>query len=128
MDFGDKVRRLRESKEFSTTELSKLSGLSQSFISDIENKRRISPTMATVNKLSKAFRVPAAYFLDDDIATPFDIVPDDKMPPELKGFINSMDSMPYLKLSKLAKEKGISPEMLEGFIELMLKSMDYQRR
>lgn len=117
MDFGDKLRSLRELRKLSTTQLSKASGVSQSFISDIENKRRKSPTKDTIEKLAKALRISPMYFFDDDARTPLDIMPN--MPVDLKGFVIDLENMPYMKVTKKAKENGISAEMLDSLIDTL---------
>jgi len=126
MDFGDKLRSIRELRGLSTTELAKMSGLSQSFISDIENKRRTSPTSKTITKLSKALRVPSAYFLEEDIITPFDVL--SEIPDDVKDFMLKEENMPYLKLSKKAKEQGITPEMLDGLLNTLIQAMDSRKK
>lgn len=117
MDIGDKIKHIRELRQMSTTELAKTSGLSQSYISALENKVRKSPTIDKVEALSKALRVETDYFLKEDFATPFDILTE--VPSELKSFMLDLENMPYMKLSKIAKEQGITPEMLDSLLKTL---------
>lgn len=117
VDIGDKLRSLREDRGMSTTELARLSGLSQSFISDIENKRRTSPRQQTIEKLAKALRVSPNYFFDESLVTPLDVFKEAnrQVSDEIKEFILDQENMPYMKFSKKVKEKGYTPEQLEQF-------------
>lgn len=63
MDIGNKIRKLRKNNNFTLKELSERSGLSVSFISDIENGRRI-PRLENLDKLSKALNVDISYLID----------------------------------------------------------------
>lgn len=126
MNFGEKVKSLRKGRDMSAVELAKLSGLSQPFISDVESGRRANPTADTLEKLSKALRVAPSYFIDQDIVTPLDIMPD--MPEDVKDFLLSEANMPYLKLSRKAKEKGITPEMLGGLLDTLISAMDSRNK
>lgn len=125
MELGDKIKSLREIRQMSTTDLAKATDLSQSYISALENKTRIDPTKSTIEKISKALRVPPAYFWDDDIVTPFDVLPE--MPREVQQFMLDLDNMPYLQLSRLAKEEGITPEMLEGLLKTLIDAVNRKR-
>jgi transcriptional regulator with XRE-family HTH domain len=50
----DKLKIYREKKGWSQTKLSKVSGVPQSTISEIENGIRKNPTFKTIQKLAKA--------------------------------------------------------------------------
>lgn len=122
MNFGEKVKSLRKNRDMSAVELSKLSGLSQPFISDMEAGRRANPTADTLEKLSKALRVAPSYFIDQDIVTPLDIMPD--MPADVRDFLLSESNMPYMKLSQKAKKQGITPKMLEELLDSLISIME----
>lgn len=50
MEYGKRLKQLREAKEFSIYRLSKDSDISQGHISDLENGKN-QPTIETLNKL-----------------------------------------------------------------------------
>lgn len=60
---GRKIRTIRTSKGLTLDQLSKLSGVSKSRLSDLENGLG-SPTIATLQKIAKALRVSIEDLLD----------------------------------------------------------------
>lgn len=73
MDFGKKLKDLRESKGLGVNQLAVKSGVSASNISRFENGQRKGPTLETVKKLSKALGVSISYF-EDDTLKPAEII------------------------------------------------------
>ncbi|MGM0214179.1 helix-turn-helix domain-containing protein [Enterococcus sp. AZ109] len=67
MDFGTKLKALRNSKGFGVNQLALKSGVSASNISRFERGERKDPTLETVKKLAKALGVSISYFEDDTI-------------------------------------------------------------
>lgn len=65
MRIGDKLRQLRKDNNFTLKELSKQTGLSISFISDIENGRR-NPRLENLNKLATALNVDVSVLLGEN--------------------------------------------------------------
>jgi len=58
---GSKLRNLRKVKNISMTELSKLSGITQGYISEIETGKK-NPSSEVVGKLSEALKIDQIYF------------------------------------------------------------------
>ncbi|MFD2306457.1 helix-turn-helix domain-containing protein [Enterococcus termitis] len=65
MDFGERLKHLRESKELGVNQLALKSGVNASNISRLENGERKDPTFKTVKKLAKALGVSVSYFADE---------------------------------------------------------------
>lgn len=63
LDVGFKIKLLRKQQRLTLKELSEKSGLSVSFISDIENNRR-NPNLQNLNKLSDSLGVPVTNLLE----------------------------------------------------------------
>lgn len=61
------LRKLRKQKGFSLREFAKLSGLSHSFISDIENGR-CNPSIESLHKIADALDVKPHIFLTELVA------------------------------------------------------------
>lgn len=60
-----KLKQLRKEKAFTQIELSERSGLSQSFIHDLETGKK-DPTLKTLHKLAIALGVPVSTLLEDE--------------------------------------------------------------
>lgn len=65
MSIGDKIKLLRKENKLTLKDLSMKTGLSISFISDIENKRR-NPSIDTAKILANAFGISVSELLDDE--------------------------------------------------------------
>ncbi|MBX8942319.1 helix-turn-helix domain-containing protein [Enterococcus faecalis] len=63
MEFGDKLKKLREKRNMTQRELANLLFLKQSSISDYENNKSI-PNGDIIKKISSIFDVSANYLLD----------------------------------------------------------------
>lgn len=118
---GTKLRNMRKIRDLTAEELSKLSGVSRSYILLIETGKRKEVSNKVLDKLAKALRVDANYFKIDDASLPTEVLPD--MPPEIMDMIISADSIPYLKLTQKAKESGISPETLNKVIDILIDGL-----
>jgi len=117
MTIAEKLKKLRELRRLTTSELSKLSGVHQTTISAIENKRHASPGIETIERLAKALKVSPLYFFEDRSRTPFDLI--DNLPNEISDFLLREESLPYLLLSKDAYAKGISSKTVEQLIKVL---------
>ncbi len=66
MNIGDKIRKLREEKGITQTELARLSKLTSVAICNIENGKRPVPSSGTLQKLASALHVTTDYLLSDE--------------------------------------------------------------
>jgi len=64
MTIGKKILDLRQSKKLTLRQLSKLSGCSLGFLSQIE-RDLVSPTISSLKKIADALEVNMMYFFDD---------------------------------------------------------------
>ncbi|MDR9756716.1 MAG: helix-turn-helix domain-containing protein [Thermoanaerobacterales bacterium] len=118
---GTKLKQMRKLRNLTAEELSKLSGVSRSYILLIETGKRQNVSNKILDKLARALRVDVNYFKIDDASLPTEVLPD--MPPEILNMLLSSDSMPYLKLTQKAKKHGISPETLNKVIDILIESL-----
>lgn len=119
--FGKKLRYLRKLRNLTAEELSKLSGVSRSYILLIESGKRKEVSSKVTAKLAKALRVNPDYFRIENASLPMEVLPD--LPQEIIDMILSADSMPYLKLTEKAKRHGLSPATLEKLIDILIEGM-----
>lgn len=68
MSIGDKLSKLRQSKELTFEALSKISGVSKSHIHGIENGTNPKPSFEVIKALSSALGVRVNYFSGDESA------------------------------------------------------------
>jgi transcriptional regulator with XRE-family HTH domain len=85
MKISAKLRELRKNNNLTLKELSQKSGISVSFISDIENSRR-NPSIETLKVLAKALGVSPDEFLKE----------------------NNIEEKPIDKINKLVEDSGIN--------------------
>lgn len=123
MNFGEKIKYVRELRGLSQTDLSLLVGLSAPFISQIEsNKKR--PATEALERIAKALRSSTWYFLDPKAIT-FDEVfsiTDYKPPDDIVDFFAQQKNLAYGVLAKDLAESEIDPEFLRDLIETIKKN------
>jgi len=55
---GDKIKLLRKNYKLTLEELSKRSGLTKAFLSQLENNKQINPSVGTLKKITNSFGLP----------------------------------------------------------------------
>ncbi len=137
MKISDKLRALRKENNLTLKELSKKSGISISFISDIENERR-NPSIETLKILAKALGASADEFLkestNDNLAEKsHDCLLNKK---DTKDIAKDVESI----MSKLVKDqdgptyyngeemKEEDKELFRGALELALKTIKIKNK
>jgi len=88
---GKKVLQLRRNRQLSMDALGKLSGISKSFIREIESKPSVSPSAEKIFSLAFALNTTADYLMDDTVDSERQLDKD-------QSFFND-----YLKLDKRGK-------------------------
>jgi len=76
-DLGRKIHRLRKEKLLTLKQLSEISNVTATHISELE-RGLASPTINTLYRISQALRKPASYFLPTDEAKSFQIAAEKK--------------------------------------------------
>ncbi|RAP77695.1 helix-turn-helix domain-containing protein [Paenibacillus montanisoli] len=62
MDIGSSIRAIRKRKQITIAQICEETGLSQGFLSQVETNKT-SPSIATLESIAKALKVPLAYLL-----------------------------------------------------------------
>lgn len=114
LNYGEKLRYVRELRQLTLLDLSKKCGLSVSYLSDIENSKK-RPAMKSLESLAKALSVDSWFFMDDKAVTFDELtkVSGYEPPIEIMEFVASQDKLPYIVLAKKMSEEGLSPEQWE---------------
>ncbi len=64
---GDNIRKIRKAKKISLNNLSKLTGISLGYISDLENNKFTNPTLDKLNKIAQILEVQTTDFFENDL-------------------------------------------------------------
>ncbi|PLT32598.1 helix-turn-helix domain-containing protein [Bacillus sp. V5-8f] len=95
---GDRVKRLREEKRMSMTELADRAGVAKSYLSSLERNLQTNPSIQFLEKISAVLGVPIDYLLHDEVDT------------------KNVDEE-WLAIIKEAMDSGVSKEQFREFIE-----------
>ncbi|WP_409252225.1 helix-turn-helix domain-containing protein [Bacillus sp. SCS-153A] len=95
---GERVKKLRQERKMSMTELADKAGVAKSYLSSIERNLQKNPSVQFLEKISKALNVPVDSLLYDTV--------EDK----------HIDS-DWVSIVEQAMESGISKEQFREFIE-----------
>ncbi|SMC32046.1 helix-turn-helix domain-containing protein [Sporomusa malonica] len=122
MNFGDKVRYIREKFSLTTTQLAKLLNVTQSYVSHVENNRRQFGRDKIV-VLAKELQIPVEFFLREDVDTLEQI----RVSDGLEALFNDERYPNYFGVVDYAVKAGIRPEELEQAIEF-IKNIRHKTR
>lgn len=67
---GEKLNALRKEKGLTLERLAELSGLSKSYIWELENRESQRPSAEKLNALGRVLGVDAVFFIEDDVREP----------------------------------------------------------
>lgn len=95
---GERVKKLRQERKMSMTELADKAGVAKSYLSSIERNLQKNPSVQFLEKISKALNVPVDSLLYDTV--------EDK----------HIDS-DWVNIVEQAMDSGISKEQFREFIE-----------
>lgn len=125
MDLGAKLRSLRKLRALTVEDLSRLSGVSRSYITNIENGRKTEVSTKVLESLSAALGINPDYFRIRDAQLPTDCLPD--LDADIIQLLSKSESMPFLQLTKKAMENGISAETVEAVIDAIIRAQQNRR-
>lgn len=100
MVIGDKLKELRETKEFSQGDIEKRTGLLRCYISRVENGHTV-PSVDTLEKMARALEVPMYRLFTDDVhvkkpnipLSKAETAPNGKQDAELRPFVKALSRM-----------------------------------
>jgi len=69
---SQKLKELRKSKRFTLDQLAEESGISKSYIWELENRESQRPSAQKLSSLADALGVSINFFLEDDVSSPED--------------------------------------------------------
>lgn len=119
LDLGKRLKELRKRKKYSARELSERSGVARSLISQIETGKRQSTSMDTVYRLAKALDTPIASLLSEEHRAVSAV--SYKQGNEASRLVINEADLPYLPSLQKAQDAGLTPELLDEFIDLIVR-------
>lgn len=120
MNIGIKLRSLRKLRDMTVEELAQRSGVSRSYITNIENGRKTEVSSRVIDSLANALGINADYFRIRGAQLPTDCLPN--LDPEFIALLAKSESMPFLQLTKKALAHGVSAETVEAVIDAIIKT------
>ena len=116
MSLGDKVRYAREQLGLTTQILAERAGVSQPYISEIENGNK-NPSAKTIMKLAAALNVPGEFLLRNDVKTLAEM----EIESAVKSKIDSSKYFPYFVTVDHAIASDVTPDELMDAIHFIKK-------
>ena len=116
MSLGDKVRYAREQLGLTTQILAERAGVSQPYISEIENGNK-NPSAKTIMKLAAALNVPGEFLLRNDVRTLAEM----EIESAVKSKIDSSKYFPYFVTVDHAIASDVTPDELMDAIHFIKK-------
>lgn len=118
---GKKVYDLRIERGYSASDMHRISGLSVSYIRQIESGTTANPSLFTIATIARALNVSVLYFLDDQEYSEACETKDIKLLHDLDflDMARSPEFQKYLSVMNKAYSTGVSPEKLSQMIELL---------
>ena len=116
MSLGDKVRAARERLGWTTQMLAQQAGLSQSYISGIENNSK-TPSAKSTMRIAAALGVQGEFLLRNDVKSLTEM----EIEAAVKNKIDSSKYLPYFVTVDHAISAGVTPEELSDAIQFIAK-------
>jgi transcriptional regulator with XRE-family HTH domain len=122
LDFGAKVKYVRELRGLTQTNLSELCNLSVPFLSEIETGKK-RPSTKALERIAASLGTNTWFFQDDKAVTFEEIIKmSDYEPPEdIVEFFSKEENLTYAVLAKELGEEKIDPEFLRDLLESIKK-------
>lgn len=132
MDFGKRLKELMSRANLTRYALAKASGVSYSFIADLESGRSRKPSPEILARLAGPLGVSYESLLEDAGYPPPEIPPRlpgwlKAMPKDVQRFVEREAEMgwPYLRVLMDASERGLPPEDLR---QVLFALMNFSQR
>lgn len=123
---AQRIRHLRELKQWTQQQLAEKAGISRSYVSELERGTR-EPTVGILKGIADAFLVPVDMFFEETSLLPVEDL-GHALPADVREFLRAQDGVPYIQLAMKAKALNIPQEVLDGIIEALRKASVETRR
>lgn len=123
LTLGERIRNLRQEREMTIPEVSRLTGVVAATISDVERNKITSPSVFTVQKIARALRVDLAYLLEGEANFNEQIDPK-KILPLLKSeclkLLQDEKFQDYFAVTQKAYAAGIDHDLLDKMVDVLV--------
>ena len=133
---GDNIRKIRAENKLSLNKLSKISGVSVGYISDLENNKRSNVGMDILQKIADALNVSVNDFFSDNISNVNSLNPNDLNKKDQKDIAKDLDDI----MNKLTSQEDgplyyngdeleyEDKELFKDALELALKTVKLKNK
>jgi transcriptional regulator with XRE-family HTH domain len=118
---GERIKKVRMQKGLSASYLAELTGLSQQYISLVENNKT-TPSLKSLYKIASALESTPSILIDDNRWNDTPIFLYHILDEDLKSFLLREENIGYLKLAKEIKDKNISEDDMKALINILYKN------
>ena len=119
---GDKIKRIRKSKKMKQKDLAEKSGLSISYVQQIEYGERKNPSIEVLNQISKALDINLSYLIDDDNPK----MMESQTPVYDVMSIREKIRESIVEYSGIVKNISLDNEELESMVDECYKNIEFQ--
>jgi len=124
-ELGKILKEIRLTKGLSAKELSHRSGVARSLISQLETGKRLSTGIDTISRLALALEVSPTVFLSSESIqaslSKSRYSGNSSINEDLLPFTLKEENQPYLRLAQKAKRSGLSPDLLEELLDIIVR-------
>ena len=118
MNLGEKLEKLRDQKGETFFQLSKNTGISQSYLNRLATGKNNNPSTEKLEILAQYYNVSMAFFLSDNGEEWLN-----KLPPELKEFVRK-ENIEYLEVIYDMKNADLKPDTIKEIIQSLKKAKE----
>jgi transcriptional regulator with XRE-family HTH domain len=120
---SEKIQYFRNVKGWTLTELADKSGVSRSFLGELEKGISV-PTVIVLKKIADAFNVPVDMFFEDNFLSSVEL--ENHLSDDIMCLLRDRNGLEYVRVAAKAKEYGISLVLLEQIILAIKKAKDIE--
>ena len=124
-ELGKRLKEIRLIKGLSAKELSHRSGVARSLISQLETGKRQSTSIDTMCRLALALEVSPSVFLNSESTQAstanYGRSKDSGYKDDLFPLTVKEESQPFLRLALKAEKAGLSPDILEELLDIIVR-------
>lgn len=123
MDVGDKLKKLRTESKLSIRKLAELTGISASYLSEIESKKKTGIGAKYIHKLGLFFNVSQDYFMSNDELNTAEVSGIEQLK---EVIMQNNEDAHVLGVYKKYKDK-ITPEDLDDILKVVVQARKQRR-